>query len=428
MKAKRIELERLETKKTSTLESIKLEQTEKQKHTEKFAKLKKEALEILKLHEDRAQQSNSNNTVEGEESREQQSNSNNTVEGEQSREINTMATNALNTTELASISKLLPSFNGAKDELEPFVANLEIIRDTISTEKQISFFNFVFRTKLTTRVQNKVRQISVPTNVETLLSSIKRAYGIKKSPNVILNELTSVVQSDSIQKLADRIETLTMELNELQVEALGEASRETISNTNAMIAFNAFKNGLKNREIVRTIEASRKKTLHEAIEIALEASSDIRQSQIMFQSAQTGNSSRNNKNGNNYNNNNKCTRCGGKHGNRCYAEGKNCNNCGGRNHFASMCLKDSNNRNGGNNNNNNNSRNYDNRSSNWGRSNYRGRGNYNNNINRNNGSGNRNNNGNYNNNRNRNVHHIQEQGNSQHSEILEYQESSGQNQ
>lgn len=78
---------------------------------------------------------------------------------------------------------------------------------------------------------------------------------------MILKELTSLVQSESIRKFADSVETLTMELNELQVETLGEANRDAISSANAMIAFNVFKNGLKNREIVRTIEASRKKTL-----------------------------------------------------------------------------------------------------------------------------------------------------------------------
>lgn len=103
----------------------------------------------------------------------------------------------------------------------------------------------MYKTKLTPRVQNKIRQITVPNNIASLKESLKQAYGIKKSPNVILNEITTAVQTDTIKKFADKIESLVMELNELQIEALGEQSREIISNTNAIIAFHAFKNGLK---------------------------------------------------------------------------------------------------------------------------------------------------------------------------------------
>lgn len=413
VESKRNELEALQLDANTTLDSLKLTEEDKNDQIERFADLKRKALDILQIHEDKVRQTDGNNAEE------------------ESRETDTMAANALNTSELASISKLLPTFDGNKDNLEPFIANLEIIKETISAEKRNSFFNYVFRTKLTTRVQNRVRQVSVPTDVETLLSSIKKAYSVTKSPNVILNELTRMVQSETIRKFADRIETLTMELNEVQVGALGEASRETITNTNAMIAFNAFKNGLKNREIVRTIEASRTKTLHEAIGIALEASSDIRQTQVMFQTTQTRNSYGQNGNSNG----SMCSRCGGRHGDKCYADGKNCSKCGKMNHFAKMCKSRGNNSNRDGNNGYNGNRTYQGNNQNNGNfrshnGNNRGRGNNRNNGNsRNyNSNDNRGNNGSYNDNRNHNVRHIQEQGNSQSPEILEYQESSEQNQ
>lgn len=399
--AKRKEVERLELQTIEILEDPKISKVDRDSNVERFGKLKGEALEILRLHEQRDQQSSSQQARD--------------IGSRETGDVdNTMTDNVLNTTELAAISKLIPIFNGAKGELEIFLANLEIVQETIVPEKHTAFFNFIYKTKLTSKVQNKIRQIAVPIDIATLRNSLKRAYGIKKSPNVILNELTTIVQTESIRKFADQIETLMMELNELQTEALGEASREIISNTNAIIAFNSFKNGLKNREVVRTIEASRKKTLHEAIEIALETSADIRQSQIMFQTARSRGPDNNNRNTNdnrngkrnsynsNFNNNangnrnsdnSKCGSCGGKHGDRCYAQGKTCDKCGKPNHFAKVCRSgnNSNAQNNGNSRRRNN--NYDNE----------------------------------NGNRSRRVHHVQEQGNSQDPEVLMYQDSPDQN-
>ena len=69
-----------------------------------------------------------------------------------------MASTILNANELASYSKLVPVFSGVKEELSIFIANLELLNDTIELEKLPSFFNFIFKTKLTAGVQNRVKQ------------------------------------------------------------------------------------------------------------------------------------------------------------------------------------------------------------------------------------------------------------------------------
>ena len=284
---------------------------------------------------------------------------------------------------------------------------MELLNDTIELEKQPSFFNFIFKTKLTARVQNRVKQGTIPITVEQLISVLRNTYRIKKSTNALLNELTRIVQTDSIRKFSDRIETLVTELNELQIGELGESSRNSIIRANEMIAFNSFKNGLKDREISRTIEASRIRSFTEAIEIAEETSSDMRQNRVMFQTSQRR------ANGNNWTNRNsniqfqnKCKNCGGNHGSRCPAEGKKCNLCGKMNHFASVCYNRNRNMNNGSRDNNSG---YNN-SYGGNRGNYHNRGN-----NRNRGSysnTNSNRNSNYGNNGNRKLRHIQNQGNS----------------
>lgn len=407
IQAKREEVERLQKKVEKILADTEITDEIRLAHTKRFNDLKKDAIDILETHANKGKVKD--------------------IPQLETEKIVEMALTNLNASDLASYSKLLPVFNGFKEELNSFVANLEILRETVTEEKQNAFFNFVFKTRLTQKVQNRVKQGAVPTNIIQLISELKRAYKIKKSPNTLLNELTRIVQTDSIRKFSDRIETLITELNEIQIGELGEGSRTSIITANETIAFNAFKNGLKNREVSRTIEASRTKSFAEAVEIAEETSSDMKQSQIMFQSAQRGNKG-NDWRGKNFNQiQSNCRKCGQRHGDKCPANEKKCYSCNGFNHFSSVCFK---NKNYGNHNNNNNNGYNGNRgnyrstfnSGNKGNnSNYRGNNSYRNNNSYHNKNNNRSNN--YGNNKNQKVHHVQEQGNSRSPEVVDYRES-----
>lgn len=57
IQAKKVELERLESESVEILGSTETSQADKQGHTEKFSKLKQEALEVLQLHEDKYNES-----------------------------------------------------------------------------------------------------------------------------------------------------------------------------------------------------------------------------------------------------------------------------------------------------------------------------------------------------------------------------------
>lgn len=383
--AKRQELENVKLEVEKILSDKSLTETEVNNSVEEFNKLQKEYLDVLKQHENKRKESQSKQT-------------------EANRSDN-MADLPLEMSELSSVSKLIPNFSGNKEDLSLFLASLEIVHAGVAANKQKSLFDYVFKTKLSVKVQNRVRQIQVPSNTKELLESLTKAFKPQKSPNVLLNELTHIVQTqDSIAKFANRIEVLISELNEIQVSNLGEASREIITKNNEVIAFNSFKNGLKDREIIKTIEASRVKTFSEAIEIAEETSSGMAQNQIMYQKVYYNNDGGNrntNNNSGNYRNSNECGKCGGNHGNKCYAEGKKCNKCGKINHFARMCRSRGNSR--GND--------------------YSGnrRTNYHSNNRSNNYSGNQPN-------RNRNVNQVHDQGNSQDPETVVYTESPEQDQ
>lgn len=367
IQTKREDIEKFQEVVEKTLADAEITDDIRESHIKKFAGLKREALEILETHLNKQRK-----------------------EDIQQPEAETMTSSNLSATDLASYSKLLPVFNGAKEELHQFIANLEMVVATVANEKGDSFFNFVFKTRLTIKVQNRVKQSTVPTSITQLITELKKAYKVQKAPTTLLNELTRIIQTDSIRKFSDKIENLITELNELQISAVGEESRDTIIKTNESLAFNAFKNGLKNREIARTIEASRTKSFAQAVEIAEEISSDMKQSQIMFQNASQGGRGKDwNKNSENSGTQN-CKRCGRRHGYKCPAEGKKCYSCNGFNHFSSVCFKNKRNR----------QRNDD------------GKNNYNSNQKRY-----------YDKNKVKRVHHIRDQGNSQDPGVVDYQDS-----
>lgn len=112
--SKRKEIVVLEAETVKILEDPKILDSVRQTNVEKFNKLKNEALQVLTLHEDKSQQSSTQRTKD------------NRLEGTSSIH-NKMTNNYLSTTELAAISKLIPTFNGIREELEIFLANLSII-------------------------------------------------------------------------------------------------------------------------------------------------------------------------------------------------------------------------------------------------------------------------------------------------------------
>lgn len=354
IESKTREIADLETKYIQHLEST---DQDKDDLESDFIQLKEEAIRTLKAHIDRRSQ----------------------------KTVVKMATLDLN--EISTISKLIPIFNGKREDLHAFITNLKLVHETIAAEKRRSFFSFVFNSKLELKVQNRVKQNSPPTTVEDLITALKTNYGPTKSANSILNELTKVAQrNNNLSNFAAKIESLVAELNEIQITEEGETNRSAIVNTNNRIAFNSFMNGLTDPQILATIDASQVQTFSEALSIAEKVDSRGKQGQIMYQTTR-----------NSQNTGKECAKCGRKHGNRCPAQGQNCNKCGRPNHFANKCYtRDGNNSN--NNRNNSNNR-------------------HNNNRNNNRRNNNNNNNGNdrnrSRNNRERNINHVQDQENYQ---------------
>lgn len=193
------------------LEYLETTDEDKDDHLSDFEQLKEDAISTLKIHIDKRNQET----------------------------VVIMTTLDLN--ELSQIKKFIPIFDGKKEELHDFVTNLKLVHSTIEAGKRQSFFSFVFKSRLTLRVQNRVKQVSVPTTVEGLITALTASYKPVKTANSVLNELTRIVQKNNdLTGFAERIESLVAELNEIQIAETGETHRSSITTTNNNVALSSF--------------------------------------------------------------------------------------------------------------------------------------------------------------------------------------------
>lgn len=328
IEAKKEELDGLQREVEKILGNKEVSDSDITSHTKKFGDLRTYAIETLNAHLSKQRKviSPEPEFLSGlNDSEEENTTSKINKQGVIPKTI-TMAHLDLN--ELSTISKLVPIFNGKRDELQNFITNIELVNETIPAGKTQPFFSFIFKSKLDLKVQNRIKQQNTPTTITELVNLLKSSYRPLRTANSVLNELTKIVQKGSnLMGFASKIEMLVTELNEVQIAEQGEANKASIVQTNNSIAFNSFINGLKDAQTLATIDASQVTTFSEALAIAEKIDSRAKQAQVLYQTSR----------GNNRDRNSDCGKCGRKHGDRCPAMGMKCNKCGRENHFASKC-------------------------------------------------------------------------------------------
>lgn len=178
----------------------------------------------------------------------------------------------METKEIIEYMKIIPIFTGDRKTLENFISTVQLIADSLPDTKKVSFFDFIFKNRIEAKIQNKIKQLENPQNITELLKQLQSIFRPKRTANSILSQLTRLTQGDhTIIRFSEYIETLIIELTELQTIELGESHRPTIASVNYSIALNTFKNGLNDRSIIQTLNAAKVKTFQEAIAVAEEA-------------------------------------------------------------------------------------------------------------------------------------------------------------
>lgn len=147
------------------------------------------------------------------------------------------------------------------------------IYKSLKTTCTQQFIELVVHVKLAANVKTALGS-QVPSNFNTLKTLLKERYRNNITIPQIHNTLSNFTQRNlSVSSFKDKLLNTIAELNNLQIEELGnettEAEKTVIRKMNDIYALNIFKNGL-NDNLKQTNFASRPKTLTEATNLATE--------------------------------------------------------------------------------------------------------------------------------------------------------------
>lgn len=183
----------------------------------------------------------------------------------------TQQTTNMDTKELLEYMKIIPVFTGDRRNLESFVTTIEIIDETLIDTKRQSFFNFIYKTRIDKRIQQRIQQLGNPKNLKETIAYLNTICKPKRTVNTILNQLSGLTQGEhSITKFGEYIENLTTELTDIQTLNSEPQYRAHTASLNYTIALNTFTNGLSDRNIRQTLDARGVKTFQEAVLLAEE--------------------------------------------------------------------------------------------------------------------------------------------------------------
>lgn len=165
--------------------------------------------------------------------------------------------------------KMIPSFDGNREELHKFLTCVDIVYGMCTTNAHKTSLLNVTKTKLAGPAYDLVKYTTFASWAE-LKVKLEQQYSEKRSIAQIQTELLNIRQNkDSVREFANKVIKLNSDLNDVCIKSQGEAAAEFVTNLNKHSALKAFVDGL-NDPIKLIIKASRYAELSEAIEAACE--------------------------------------------------------------------------------------------------------------------------------------------------------------
>lgn len=199
---------------------------------------------------------------------------NNSLEEEENKNIDQPEVSIMATFNLALSNKLIPEFDGNKDNLNNFLNLIEYMCDSLTTDvEKKKLIKFVLRTKISDRLRFKIQSFEEPENLTSLKHTLDTICKGHITPLKIQSDLLKCSQGNlSLIIYANKIEDLTMQLNDLSITNTDKNVKDALLTVNDALALNTFKAGL-NEPLRTTIYAAKPSTLQDAIKLAQEIDS-----------------------------------------------------------------------------------------------------------------------------------------------------------
>lgn len=172
--------------------------------------------------------------------------------------------------QLDTALKMIPEFDGRKENLHKFIACCDIVGKGATTRDHKESFLNVIKTKLSGSAYNLIKYKTFE-SWDGLKTILQNQYLEKRTMAQIQSELLNSKQlpSEDILTFANRIERLSLDLTDACVASEGEAAYETVKNLNEKSALRAFVEGLRD-PIKLIVKASRFDNFHDAVAAACE--------------------------------------------------------------------------------------------------------------------------------------------------------------
>lgn len=175
--------------------------------------------------------------------------------------------------DLRAAGSLIPNMTGSEQVTKQIIDAVEFYNDTLNPVGKAMLIKYVLKAKLNQNA--KMRLEKSYTDVETLLSDMKKFLITKKSTTVLFSKLNNEKQGNrELKEFASTIQQLLYELTLAQSEH-EDTLVESLNKVNEKIAINTFANGLRNSELRTIIKARNFKTLREAIAAAEDEEAQI---------------------------------------------------------------------------------------------------------------------------------------------------------
>ena len=166
--------------------------------------------------------------------------------------------------------KMIPEFSGNKSELHRFISCCNTVESMCPNPQYASLFLDIIKTKLTNLAYDVVKYKRFD-NWEELKLTLQEQFLERRTIAQLQSELINSTQSptESVQRFANRVGRLTVDLNDACIASEGIAASVTIQNLNGKLSLRTFVEGLRSPYKL-VIKASRFTTFAQAVAAACE--------------------------------------------------------------------------------------------------------------------------------------------------------------
>lgn len=170
--------------------------------------------------------------------------------------------------DLVTAIKIIPEFTGENKDMKNFLKLIELYDKTLKVEAKPSLIEFVWHARLSPKAKNRLSTTKAPTTLTELQTVLKSIFKTSNTTQTLYSKLSHFKQNNmGVKAYSEQILNIINELNDLQIQELGEESTDTITKLNDKLALNTFQNGL-NESLKPTIFAAQCKKFAEATALA----------------------------------------------------------------------------------------------------------------------------------------------------------------